>query len=163
MDINELTKNLCDRSVAIELITWLRENELLANNSGNEVTDTDLAEIFAFHSPEKGEILAQIHKLLAASKQSTFTDAIVDTWVEPKFSRTTTSAPKRCLQSESPQASLKPVTILSCLPQEERDLIVLALISLLQAEGEDFLLAEEQVNLAASILYVVSKRSGATI
>lgn len=135
MDINELTKNLCDRAVAIELMTWLRENELLADNSGDTTSDTELAEIFAFHSPEKGEILAQIHQLLAASEHSTLTDA-------------SASAPKR---------SLKLVTILSCLPQEERSLVTVALTYLLQAEGEDFLITEQQVNLAASILYAVKK------
>jgi hypothetical protein len=154
MDINELTKNLCDRSVALELITWLRENELLADNSGDITTDTQLAEIFAFHSPEKSELLAQIHKLLAASKQSTLTDTIVDTWAASMFFRTTASAPKR---------SLKLAAILSCLPQEERNLITVALTCLLQAEGEDFLITEQQVNLAASILCAVGKRSGSTI
>ncbi len=78
MDINELTKNLSDafggsrsdhRAVALELITWLRENELLVDNSGDKATDTRLAEQFAFHSLENSEILAQIHQLLAASKQ----------------------------------------------------------------------------------------------
>lgn len=151
MDINELTKNLCDRAVALELITWLRENELLADNSGDITTDTELAEIFAFHSPEKNEILAQIHKLLAASKQSTLTDAI---WAEPMFSKTTASTPQR---------SLKLTAILSCLPQKERNLITVALTCLLQAEGEDFLITEQQVNLAASILCAVGKRSGSTI
>ncbi|KJH69505.1 hypothetical protein [Aliterella atlantica] len=148
MDINELTKNLCDRSVAIELMTWLRENELLADNSGDITSDTELAEIFAFHSPEKGEIVAQIHKLLAASKQSTLTDANVDTWTALMFSRMTTSAPRK---------APKLAAILSCLPQEERNLICVALTSLLQAEGEDFLITEQQVNLAASILYAVKK------
>lgn len=148
MDINELTKNLCDRAFALELITWLRENELLADNSGDITSDTRLAEIFAFHSPEKSEILVQIHKLLAASKQSTLTDAIAGTLATPMFSRTTASAPQR---------SLKLAAILSCLPQEERNLIVVALTCLLQAEGEDFLITEQQVNLAASILYAVKK------
>lgn len=149
MNINELAKNLCDRAVALELITWLRENELLADNSGNEATDTQLAEIFAFHSPEQSEILAQVHKLLAASKQSTLTDAIVDTWAEPMFSRTTASAPLG--------RSLKLAALLDSLPQEERNLITVALTNLLQAEGEDIFLSEEQVNLAASILYAVRK------
>lgn len=151
MDINELAKNLCARMVALELITWLRENELLADNSGDITSDTQLAEIFAFHSPEQSEILAQIYKLLAASKQSTLTDAVVDTWAEPMFSRTTASAPLR--------RSLKLAAMLSRLPQEERNLITVALTCLLQAEGEDFLITEQQVNLAASILYAVGKRS----
>ncbi len=48
MNINELTKSLSDRAVALELITWLRENELLADNSGDLASDTKLAEQFAF-------------------------------------------------------------------------------------------------------------------
>lgn len=154
MNINELTKNLCDRAVALELITWLRENELLADNSGDEATDTELAEHFAFHSPEKSEILSQIHKLLAASKQSTLTNAIARTLATSMFFRTTASAPRK-----TPQI----VTLLSCLPEVEKDLITVALTYLLQAEGEDFLITERQVNLAASILYAVGKRSVSTI
>ncbi|KJH69753.1 hypothetical protein [Aliterella atlantica] len=148
MDIDELTKNLCARAVALELIAWLRENELLADNSGNEASDTELAEIFAFHSPDKSEILAQIHELLAASKQSTVTQEIVGTLTASKFAKTTATAPKRSLQL---------INLLSCLPQEERNLICVALTSLLQAEGEDFSITEQQVNLAASILYAVRK------
>jgi hypothetical protein len=68
MDINQLAKNLCDRAVALELITWLRENELLADNSGDIATDTQLAEQFAFFGQEEMTILVQIYKLLAASK-----------------------------------------------------------------------------------------------
>ena len=68
MDINQLAKNLCDRVVALELITWLRENELLADNSGDIATDTQLAEHFAFFGQEDRKILAQIHQLLAAGK-----------------------------------------------------------------------------------------------
>ena len=68
MDINQLAKNLCDRAVALERITWLRENELLADNSGDIATDTQLAEQFAFFGLEDSAILAQIHRLLAASK-----------------------------------------------------------------------------------------------
>ena len=68
MNINELAKSLCDRAVALELITWLRENELLADNSGNVATDTQIAEHFAFFGQEDSAILAQVHRLLAASK-----------------------------------------------------------------------------------------------
>lgn len=68
MNINELAKNLCDRAVALEVIAWLRENELLADNSGDVATDTQLAEQFAFFGQEEMAILAQIHKLLAGSK-----------------------------------------------------------------------------------------------
>lgn len=60
--------NLCDRAVALELITWLRENKLLADNSGDITTDTQLAEQFAFYGQEEMAILAQVHRLLAASK-----------------------------------------------------------------------------------------------
>ncbi|KJH69602.1 hypothetical protein [Aliterella atlantica] len=154
MDINELTKNLSDRAVASELITWLRQNELLSDNCGNEATDTQLAEIFALHSLEESKILAQIHQLLTASKQSTLTDAIVDTWAAPMFSRMTASAPRK---------TPKLAAILCCLPQEERSLITVALTYLLQAEGDDFLITEQQVNLAASILCAVGKRSASNI
>ncbi len=47
MNINELTKSLSDRAVALEVIAWLRENELLADNSGDVATDTQLAEQLA--------------------------------------------------------------------------------------------------------------------
>lgn len=154
MNIDELTKNLSDRAVALELITWLRENELLADNSGNEVTDTDLAETFAFHSPEESEILAQIHQLLTASTQTILPHAIAATLAASKFSKT--------IAWEQMQP-LKLVTLLSYLPQEEKNLITVALTSLLQAEGENFFITERQVNLAASILYAVGKRSVSTI
>ncbi len=70
MDINQLAKNLCDRAVAFEVIAWLRENELLADNSGDITTDTQLAEQIAFFGQEDNAILAQVHKLLAASDRS---------------------------------------------------------------------------------------------
>ncbi len=69
MNINELAKSLCDRAVALELITWLRENELLADNSGDIATDTQLAEQFVFFGQQENEILAQVHRLLAVSKR----------------------------------------------------------------------------------------------
>lgn len=68
MNINQLTKGLSDRAVALEIIAWLRDNELLADNSGDVATDTQLAEQFAFFGQADSEILAQIHKLLAAPK-----------------------------------------------------------------------------------------------
>jgi hypothetical protein len=68
MNINELTKSLSDRAVALEVITWLRENELLVDSSGDMATDTQLAEQFAFFGQEDIAILAQIHKLLAGNK-----------------------------------------------------------------------------------------------
>lgn len=76
------------------------------------------------------------------------TDAIVGTLAAPTFSRMIATAPRR-----SPQL----VALLDCLPEEERNLITVALISLLQAEGEDLSLAEEEVNLAARILYAIGK------
>ena len=69
MNINQLAKSLSDRALALEVITWLRDNELLADNSGNIATDTKLAEQFAFFGQEENEILAQIHKILAGDKK----------------------------------------------------------------------------------------------
>ncbi len=69
MNINQLAKSLGDRTVALEVITWLRDNELLADNSGNIATDTKLAEQFAFFGQEENEILAQIYKILAGDKK----------------------------------------------------------------------------------------------
>ncbi len=68
MNINELAKSLSDRAVALEVIAWLRDNELLADNSGDIATDTQLAEHFAFFGQEENAILAQVHRLLAATK-----------------------------------------------------------------------------------------------
>ena len=68
MNITELTESLGGRAVALEVIAWLRDNELLADNSGDVTTDTKLAEQFAFFGQEDSAILAQIHKLLAGSK-----------------------------------------------------------------------------------------------
>ncbi len=56
MNINQLAKSLGDRTVALEVITWLRDNELLADNSGNIATDTKLAEQFAFFGQEENQI-----------------------------------------------------------------------------------------------------------
>lgn len=69
MNINQLAKSLSDRAIALEVITWLRDNELLADNSGNIATDTNLAEQFAFFGQEENEILAQIHEILAGDKK----------------------------------------------------------------------------------------------
>ncbi len=69
MNINQLAKSLSDRAVALEVITWLRDNELLTDNSGNEATDIKLAEQFAFFGQEENEILAQIYKILAGDKK----------------------------------------------------------------------------------------------
>lgn len=69
MNINQLAKSLSDRAVALEVITWLRDNELLADNSGNVATDTKLAEQFAFFGQEENQILAKVHKILAGDKK----------------------------------------------------------------------------------------------
>jgi len=65
MNINQLAKSLGDRAVALEVITWLRDNELLADNTGNIVTDTKLAEQFAFFGQEENQILDQIYKIVS--------------------------------------------------------------------------------------------------
>ena len=82
------------------------------------------------------------------------TEAIVEAIAAPTLSRIINTAPKR-----APGL----VSLLDCLPEEERNLITVALTSLLQAEGEDIFLSEEQVNLAASILYALGKSSISTI
>lgn len=69
MNIDRLGKSLSDRAVALEVITWLRDNELLADNSGNIATDTKLAEQFAFVGREDNRILAQVHEILAGDKK----------------------------------------------------------------------------------------------
>lgn len=76
------------------------------------------------------------------------TAAIVEAIAAPTLSRMISNAP-----NQAPGL----VSLLSCLPQKERNLITVALTSLLQAKGEDLFLSEEQVNLAASILYAVGK------
>lgn len=77
-----------------------------------------------------------------------FTAAIVETLAAPTLSRMITAAPKRVPQL---------VTLVGCLPEVKRNLIIVALSSLLQAESEDLFLGEEQVNLAASIIYAARK------
>ncbi len=76
------------------------------------------------------------------------TAAIASTIAAPTLSRMINTAPKRVPQL---------VSLLDCLPEEEKNLITVALTSLLQAEGEDLLLGEEQVSIAASILYALGK------
>jgi hypothetical protein len=76
------------------------------------------------------------------------TEAIVKAITAPTLSRMITTTPNRVPGL---------VSLLDCLPKEERHLITVALTSLLQAEGEDLFLSEEQVNLAAGILYPVGK------
>lgn len=76
------------------------------------------------------------------------TAAIVETMAAPMLSRIINTAPNRVPGL---------VSLLDCLPEEERNLITIALTALLQAEDEDIFLSEEQVNLAASILYALGK------
>ena len=76
------------------------------------------------------------------------TAAIASTIAAPTLSRMISTAPNRVPQL---------VSLLDCLPEEERNLITVALTGLLQAEGEDITLSEEQVSLAASILYALGK------
>jgi len=69
MNINQLAKSLSDRAVALEVITWLRDNELLADNSGDIASDTKLAEQFAFFGQEENQILDHLYKILAGDKK----------------------------------------------------------------------------------------------
>ncbi len=82
------------------------------------------------------------------TKLISLTTAIVEAIAAPTLSRMINTAPNRLPGL---------VSLLDCLPEEERHLITVALTGLLQAESEDIFLSEEQVNLAASILYAVGK------
>ena len=82
------------------------------------------------------------------------TAAIVEAIAAPTLSRMINTAPNRVPGL---------VSLLDCLPEEERNLITVALTCLLQAESEDIFLSEEQVNLAASILYALGKSSVSTM
>ena len=84
---------------------------------------------------------------------TSFTAAIVKAIAAPTLSRMINTAPNRVPGL---------VSLLECLPEEERNLITVALTSLLQAEGEGIFLSEEQVFLAASILYALGKSSAPT-
>lgn len=82
------------------------------------------------------------------------TAAIVEAIAAPTLSRMINTAPNRVPGL---------VSLLDCLPEEERNLITVALTCLLQAEGEGIFLSEEQVFLAASILYALGKSSVSTM
>ena len=82
------------------------------------------------------------------------TAAIVEAIAAPMLSGMISTAPNRVPGL---------VSLLDCLPEEERNLITVALTSLLQAEGEGIFLSEEQVSLAASILYALGKSSVSTM
>lgn len=96
--------------------------------------------------PIKKQITQELREQYAALIN--LTAAISETLATPSLSRMIATAPQ-----QAPQL----VALLDCLPEPEKDLITIALISLLQAEGEDLSIAEEQVNLAASILYAIGK------
>ena len=81
------------------------------------------------------------------------TAAIVEAIAAPTLSRMINTAPNRVPGL---------VSLLDCLPEEERNLITVALTSLLQTESEGIFLSEEQVFLAASILYALGKSSAPT-
>lgn len=76
------------------------------------------------------------------------TDAIVGTLAAPTFSKMIATAPNKSSQL---------LVFLDCLPEVERELMIAALTSLLQAEGEGIFVGKEQVDLAASILYEIGK------
>lgn len=76
------------------------------------------------------------------------TATIAETLSAPTFSRMIEAAPKR-----TPQLAI----LLNCLPESERNLITAAINCLLQAEGESVFLNEEQVNLAANIIYPMGR------
>ncbi len=82
------------------------------------------------------------------------TAAIVEAIAAPTLSRMIDTAPNRVPGL---------VSLLDCLPEEEKNLITIALTSLLQAEGEGIFLSEEQVFLAASILYAFGESSVSTM
>lgn len=64
MNIDDLTTYLTYRKQAIELITWLRDNYLLADNTGDKETDIRLAEEYAFGLKPDRALLAKIKHLL---------------------------------------------------------------------------------------------------
>ena len=82
------------------------------------------------------------------------TAAIVEAIAAPTLSRMINTAPNRVPGL---------VSLLDCLPEEERNLITVALTSLLQTESEGIFLSEEQVFLAANILYALGKSSAPTM
>lgn len=76
------------------------------------------------------------------------TDAIVGTLDAPTLSRMIKTAPKQ---------SSHLVAMFDCLPEAEKSLLTAAVTCLLQAEGESVFLSEEEVSLAASILYAAGR------
>ena len=82
-----------------------------------------------------------------------FTSAIVDTLNAPMFQRLIATAPQQCLLHELPQESPKLLALLDCLPEAEREVIQVAVTSLLLLNrGELAHLTSGQVELAENIL-----------
>lgn len=102
--------------------------------------------------PTPQQITQKLRQQYAALKN--LTAAIVETLAAPTLSRMIATAPKQIPQL---------ITLLDCLPEEERDLLAVALITLLKVEGEDLSIVKEQTFLAASILYVIGKRAIPTL
>lgn len=81
------------------------------------------------------------------------TSAMVDTLNAPMFQRMIATAPQQCLLYELPQPSHKLLALLDCLPESERELIEVAITSLLLlGRGELAFLTSDQVELAENIL-----------
>ena len=82
-----------------------------------------------------------------------FTGAIVDTLDAPMFQRLIATAPQQSLLHEIPQESPKLLALLDCLPEAERELLQVAVTSLLLFnKGELAHLTKDQVKLAEDIL-----------
>ncbi|PSB29621.1 hypothetical protein [Chlorogloea sp. CCALA 695] len=91
----------------------------------------------------RGQYLALTH----------FTGAIVDTLDAPLFQRVIATAPQQCLLHEIPQESPKLLALLDCLPEAEREVIQVAVTSLLLLNrGELAYFTQDQVELAENIL-----------
>ena len=85
-----------------------------------------------------------------------FTSAIVDTLNAPMFQKIIATAPQQCLLHEIPQESAKLLALLDCLPESERELIEVAVTSLLLlGRSELAYLTKDQVELAENILSAV--------
>jgi hypothetical protein len=81
------------------------------------------------------------------------TSAIVDTLDAPMFQRLIATAPQQSLLHEIPQQSPKLLALLDCLPEAERELLEVAITSLLLLNrGELAHLTKDQVELAENIL-----------
>ena len=82
-----------------------------------------------------------------------FTGAIVNTLDAPIFQRLIATAPQQSLLHEIPQESPKLLALLDCLLEAERELLQVAVTSLLLFnKGELAHLTKDQVKLAEDIL-----------